>query len=120
VNPCRTRAATRPIRTPPHRRRPTGKRLYVSFGSRGLFCYDLDGNRLWDRDLGRMITRLGWGEGASPVIHGDNLIVNWDHEGQSFLVVLNPATGETKWRVERDEVTSWTTPLAIEYQGGRS
>jgi outer membrane protein assembly factor BamB len=94
-----------------------GKRLYVSFGSRGLFCYDLDGNRLWDRDLGRMITRLGWGEGASPVVHGDNLIVNWDHEGQSFLVVLDPATGETKWRVERDEVTSWTTPLPVEYQG---
>ena len=60
---------------------------------------------------------LGWGEGASPVIHGDNLIVNWDHEGQSFLVVLDAATGETKWRVERDEVTSWTTPLPVEYQG---
>ncbi|MFO7639624.1 MAG: AmmeMemoRadiSam system protein B [bacterium] len=86
-------------------------------GANRAHCYDLDGNRLWERDLGKMITRLGWGEGASPVVHGDNLIVNWDHEGQSFLVVLDPATGETKWRVERDEVTSWTTPLAVEYQG---
>ena len=53
---------------------------------------------------------MGWGEGASPVVHGDNLIVNWDHEGASFVVVLDPATGEMKWRAERDEATSWVTP----------
>ncbi len=94
-----------------------GQRLYVSFGSRGLFCYDLDGNLLWQRDLGNMITRRGWGEGTSPVIHDGALIVNWDHEGQSFLVVLDPATGETRWRVERDEVTSWVTPRVVSYQG---
>jgi outer membrane protein assembly factor BamB len=94
-----------------------GQRLYVSFGSRGLFCFDLEGNLLWDRDLGTMITRLGWGEGASPVIHGDWLIVNWDHEGQSFLVVLDAATGQTRWQAERDEVTSWSTPRVVAYQG---
>ncbi|MHC4595600.1 MAG: outer membrane protein assembly factor BamB family protein, partial [Planctomycetota bacterium] len=58
-----------------------GQRLYVTFGSYGLFCYDLDGNLLWERDLGNMITRYGWGEGASPTLHGDVLAVNWDHEG---------------------------------------
>src|SRR5437016_8677120 len=47
-----------------------GKYLYVSFGSRRLYCYDLDGHLQWQRDLGKMITRLGWGEGISPVIHG--------------------------------------------------
>ncbi len=94
-----------------------GQRLYVSFGSRGLFCYDLDGQLLWHRDLGDMITRMGWGEGASPVVHGDNLIVNWDHEGASFVVVLDPATGEMKWRAERDEATSWVTPRVVEYAG---
>ena len=93
-----------------------GQRLYVSFGSRGLFCYDLDGNLLWKRDLGNMITRRGWGEGTSPVIHDDALIVNWDHEGESFLVVLDPATGQTRWRAERDEVTSWVTPRVVSYQ----
>ena len=94
-----------------------GRRLYVSFGSQGIFCYDLDGQPIWDRDLGDMVTRFGWGEGTSPVVYGDSLIVNWDHEGQSFLTVLDPATGETKWRVERDEVTSWTTPRVVEYGG---
>lgn len=94
-----------------------GERLYVSFGSRGIYCYDLDGNLLWQRALGDMITRLGWGEGTSPVIYQDNLIVNWDHEGASFIAILDPQTGKTKWRTERDEVTSWVTPRVVKYQG---
>jgi outer membrane protein assembly factor BamB len=94
-----------------------GRRLYVSFGSRGIFCYDLQGTLLWDLDLGDMVTRYGWGEGSSPVICGDSLIVNWDHEGQSFLVVLDPATGKTKWRVDRDERSSWVTPRVVSYDG---
>ena len=94
-----------------------GQRLYVSFGSQGLFCYDMRGEPLWQRDLGDMITRFGWGEGTSPVIHGDALIVNWDHEGESFLAVLDPQTGQTKWKVDRDEVSSWATPRIAEYAG---
>jgi outer membrane protein assembly factor BamB len=93
-----------------------GRRLYVSFGSRGVFCFDLEGRRLWQRDLGDMVTRYGWGEGTSPVIHDDSLVINWDHEGASSLAVLNPGTGETKWRVERDEVSSWVTPRVVPYE----
>jgi outer membrane protein assembly factor BamB len=70
---------------------------------------------VWQRDLGDMITRYGWGEASSPVIHDGWLVVNWDHEGDSFLVVLDAATGETRWCVDRDEVTSWSTPLVIEH-----
>ena len=90
-----------------------GHRLYVSFGSQGIFCFDLEGNLQWSRQLGQMITRSGWGEGASPALYGDSLVVNWDHEGQSFLVVLDARTGETRWRVERDEVSNWSTPLVV-------
>jgi outer membrane protein assembly factor BamB len=93
-----------------------GRRLYVSFGSQGIFCYDLQGQLLWNRDLGDMVTRFGWGEGSSPVIHGDSLIINWDHEGDSSLAVLDPQTGETRWRMERDEVSSWVTPRVVQYQ----
>ena len=46
-----------------------------------------------------METYAAFGEGTSPVIYGDSLIVNWDHQGDSFLTVLDPATGETRWRV---------------------
>ena len=94
-----------------------GTRLYVSFGSRGLYCYDLDGHLCWKRDLGRMRTRFGYGEGTSPVVHGDRLVVNWDHEDGSLLFVLDAKTGDTYWKTPRDEVTSWATPLVVEYKG---
>lgn len=94
-----------------------GKRLYVSFGSFGIFAYDLAGERLWKRDLGRIHSRLGWGESVTPVIHGDSLILNWDQEADSKLIVLDAATGETKWAVDRDEKTSWNTPCVVEHGG---
>lgn len=95
-----------------------GKFLYVSFGSRGLFCYDFDGKLVWKRtDLPRLETRLGWGEATSPVVHGDALIVLWDQEGPSHLYVLDKRTGKTRWQVDREEVTTWNTPLVIDYKG---
>lgn len=95
-----------------------GKRIYAYFGSHGLYCYDMNGKLLWEKDFGDMQTRAGFGEGSSPVLHGDNLVVNWDHEGDSFIVALDAATGQQRWRKDRDEVTSWATPLVIEV-GGR-
>ena len=94
-----------------------GQFLYASFGSRGVYCYDLDGKLKWQRDLGDMRTRYGWGEASSPVVHGDSVVVNWDHEDDSFIAVLDAQTGETKWQAERDEPTSWATPLPVDYNG---
>jgi outer membrane protein assembly factor BamB len=94
-----------------------GRCLYVSFGSRGTYCYDLDGNLRWQRDLGRLNTRLGWGEAVTPVIHGDSLLLNWDQEADSALVCLDARTGQTKWKAGRDEKTSWNTPLVVEHKG---
>ena len=94
-----------------------GKRLFVSFGSRGLYCYDLDGALLWEKDLGNMQTRGSFGEGSSPALAGDRLIVPWDHEGQSFIVALDTKTGAEVWRQTRDERSSWSTPLIVEVNG---
>ncbi len=94
-----------------------GQRLYAFFGSRGLYCYDLDGKLLWQRDLGKMVTRYAWGEGASPALYKDWLVVPWDHEGPSFLYALDARTGKTRWKVARDEPTSWTTPLIVAHKG---
>jgi outer membrane protein assembly factor BamB len=94
-----------------------GRFIYASFGSRGVYCYDVAGQLRWHRDLGRMQTRLGWGEGTSPVLKGDTLIVNWDHEAGSALIALDARTGQTRWKVSRDEPTSWATPLVVEHQG---
>lgn len=94
-----------------------GRRLYASFGSRGTYCYDLDGKLLWQRDLGRLNTRLGWGEAVTPVIHGDALLLNWDQEAGSALYRLDARTGETRWKADRDEKSSWNTPLVVEHAG---
>ncbi len=96
-----------------------GQNLYVSFGSRGIHSYDLDGNRRWQRDLGKMRTRFSFGEGSSPALHGDTLIINWDHEDDSFIYALDANSGEIKWRKPRDEVSTWATPLIVE-GGGRT
>jgi len=96
-----------------------GELLIVHFGSNGTYALDLDGNVKWERDLGDMSTRRGFGEGSSPVIHGNRVVINWDHEGQSFLVALDRKTGETVWKVDRDEITSWSTPLVMK-QGDRT
>jgi outer membrane protein assembly factor BamB len=90
-----------------------GQQLYCSFGSRGIYCYDLDGKKIWDVDLGDMQTRNAFGEGATPALFEDTLVVPWDHEGQSFVVALDAKNGKEKWRVERDESTTWATPLVI-------
>ncbi len=95
-----------------------GERVYAFFGSRGLYCLDTDGELVWQKDLGDMRIRHGHGEGASPALHGDTLVVNWDHQGDSFVVALDKRTGKERWRTARDEITSWSTPLVVEH-GGR-
>jgi outer membrane protein assembly factor BamB len=94
-----------------------GARLLVPFGSRGLFCYDLEGKPLWKTDLGDMRIKVGFGEGASPALHRDSVIVNWDHEAGSFIACLDAATGKEKWRTARDEGTTWVTPFVVEHGG---
>ncbi|MFT3880419.1 MAG: PQQ-binding-like beta-propeller repeat protein [Gemmatales bacterium] len=94
-----------------------GERLYVSFGSFGIFCYDLKGNKLWERQLGRLTTRRGWGEAVTPVLYKGSLLLNWDQELDSALYCLDASTGKTVWKANRDEVTTWTTPFVTEYQG---
>jgi outer membrane protein assembly factor BamB len=96
-----------------------GTRIYAFFGSRGLYALDLTGRVLWEKDFGDMRTRLGFGEGSSAALHEGTLVVNWDHEGDDFIVGLDAATGAEKWRRERDEPTTWTTPHVVVH-GGRA
>ena len=94
-----------------------GEHLYAFFGSRGLYCLDMNGNVKWDVDLGDMRTRRSFGEGATPAVHGNTLVVPWDHEDDSFVVALDKRTGEEFWRRDRDEATSWATPVIVEVNG---
>ncbi len=94
-----------------------GEHIFAHFGSRGLYCLDLEGKIVWKKNFGKMQTRRSFGEGSSPVLHGNTVIVNWDHEGQSFIVALDKKTGKERWKVDRDEPTSWATPLIVEVDG---
>ncbi len=91
-----------------------GKRVYAFFGSRGLYCYTVKGELLWEKDFGNMRIRKSMGEGSSPVLYKDRLIVNWDHDGQSFILALDAVTGKEIWRKNRYEGSTWVSPLIVE------
>lgn len=90
-----------------------GKLVFFYFGSFGLYGLDFDGKLKWKKQLGQMKTKHGHGEGASPALHGDTLVINWDHEGGSFIAAFDKMTGKQRWKKDRDEVTSWSTPIVV-------
>ncbi len=94
-----------------------GEHLIVSFGSFGLYGYDLKGRLLWEKDLGDMRTRNSFGEGSSPALSGNTVVVLWDHEGDDFIVALDKRDGKELWRQKRDEPTGWCTPLIVDHGG---
>jgi outer membrane protein assembly factor BamB len=95
-----------------------GTRLFAYFGSHGLYCLNnSDGKLLWKTSLGKMQTKHAHGEGSSPVLYGETLVVNWDHEGKSLVIAFDKRTGKQRWKVDREEVTSWATPIVVEHDG---
>ena len=97
-----------------------GEFVYAHFGSQGLYCYTMKGELVWNRDFGDMSIRNNFGEGNSPTIAGDMLIVPWDHESSSKLFALDKRTGKNIWEVSRNEPTCWATPLIAKDATGRS
>jgi outer membrane protein assembly factor BamB len=94
-----------------------GEHVFAFFGSHGLYCLNFEGEIQWEQDLGEMKTKHGHGEGSSPVLFGDTVIINWDHEGQSFVVAFDKHTGKQQWKTMRDEATSWATPIIVRNAG---
>ncbi|MBL9172386.1 MAG: PQQ-binding-like beta-propeller repeat protein [Verrucomicrobiales bacterium] len=94
-----------------------GEVLVASFGSYGIYGFTLKGDLLWEKDLGDMRTRNGFGEGSSPALFDNTVVVLWDHEGDDFIVALDRRTGSELWRVNREEPTGWSTPLILSSGG---
>ena len=94
-----------------------GERLYCWFGSAGLFCYDLDGDKLWERNLGKIKMGASLGEGCSPVVHNGKIVIVRDHSRQSSIEVLNAKNGKLLWMVERHEKNAWATPAIVSHSG---
>lgn len=98
-----------------------GEHVIASFESFGIYAYDMNGKLVWSRDLGDKQMRSQFGEGSSPVLHGNTLVVVWDQfvPGQSFIAALDKRTGKELWRQKRDEIDTWATPAVVE-TGGRA
>ncbi|MFC1738424.1 PQQ-binding-like beta-propeller repeat protein [Planctomycetota bacterium] len=92
-----------------------GNYVWASFGSRGLYCCDLNGNLIWSKELTKMTTR--WYEGSSPALAGNAIIVITDHEGDSYIFAFEKNTGQLLWKKQRDETTSWATPIVADTNG---
>ena len=96
-----------------------GQTLFAYFESFGLYAYDMNGKLLWEKDLGDKRMRNQFGEGSTPALHGNTLVIVWDHlngDG-SFVTALDTRDGKELWRVPRDEIDTWATPLILEVNG---
>jgi outer membrane protein assembly factor BamB len=101
-----------------------GKNLVAFFGSEGLYCYDLNGELRWQKDLGTLRTSpvvyndapdpqgvdLEWGFASSPVIYGNRVFVQCDILTNGFVATLDLADGKEIWRTKRDDTATWSTP----------
>jgi outer membrane protein assembly factor BamB len=93
-----------------------GKRVVSFFGSCGLLCYSASGKRLWHLPLGPFKNDLG--AGSSPLMVGDLVILNQDHDIDSFLLAVDKRSGKVAWKVARDEFwVGYASPFLWEVKG---
>ena len=95
-----------------------GRHVYAYFGSMGLYCYDLDGRLIWEKKFAPQAIEDSLGEGSSPALFGNTLVIVVDQETQSFVVAIDKRTGKEIWRTDRDETSNWSTPRIFTH-GGR-
>ncbi len=96
-----------------------GRHVWVSFlefPHMQVACYDFDGNKVWQRSPGEL--RSVHGFCSSPILHKDLVILNGDQDAKAYLVALDKATGEERWRIDRPNRTrSYCTPILIQSPG---
>lgn len=93
-----------------------GQVVVSLFGSCGLFCYDTAGTQLWHLPLGPFSNDFG--VGSSPILVGDRVILNQDHDTDSFLTAFDKRTGKTIWKTDRSEFPrGYATPAIWEVEG---
>jgi outer membrane protein assembly factor BamB len=96
-----------------------GKHVIAFFGGAGLFCYDAEGKQLWKQDLGMLDSgwfydkSYQWGFGSSPFIFEGAVIVQCDAQDECFVAALDLGTGEVRWKTQRAEIPTWSSPVAF-------
>jgi len=100
-----------------------GERVYVSFLDKPhmrVFCYDYAGNKLWEKSPGEFHSVHGFG--VAPMLYKDTVILNGDQDAPkgltAYIVALDRATGEERWRADRPtKLRSYCPPVVIEAAG---
>ena len=89
-----------------------GRYVYAWFGTEGLYCYDFNGKLIWKKSFGTISTH-GIGNGTSPVLYENLLILQCDEENgeKSFITALDKKDGKEVWRTPRQVQVSWSTPV---------
>jgi len=92
-----------------------GRLIFALFSSNDLACFDLDGNLQWVRGLSfeSPTTRNNVGMASSPLVVGSTVVVQLENQGESFATGLDTATGETRWRIEREHDAIWCSPTVL-------
>jgi len=90
-----------------------GERVYAFWESGDLVALDHDGETLWRRSLSEDYGAFAGNHGiaSSPVLADDLVIVQVTHDGPSYFVALEKATGEVRWKADRPAGVAWTTPI---------
>ena len=102
-----------------------GRQVVTTLSTGMLCCHDMDGNLLWQTDLGVLDAgafndpEYQWGYGSSPIIHGDRVFVQCDLQENSYLAAFGLKDGSQVWRVDRDEAPSWGSPTVYDGPEGR-
>ena len=88
-------------------------RLYAFFDSGDLMALTHEGETVWRRDLSAEYDTLGGnhGVGNSVLLTGDALVVLLTRRTYSYLLAVDPATGDTLWKTDRDPGVAWSTPV---------
>lgn len=100
-----------------------GKRIVAMFGSEGLFCFDMKGEKLWSKDLGKLhaapqdMPSLQWGFASSPILYEGKVVVQVDTITEQFLAVFDASDGKELWRQPRKDNSSWCTPIVAKTAG---
>jgi outer membrane protein assembly factor BamB len=94
-----------------------GELIISFFESRGMYAYDMNGKLLWHKRFGEKTILSETGEGTTPALYGNYVVLVWDHQGESFIVALDKRSGKELWRVARAEADTWSTPLIVEHDG---
>jgi len=93
-----------------------GVGVYSVFHSFGIVAYDLEGNKLWEQEIGPF--NIPHGMSSSPVVHGEMVMLQVDQDRSAYLVAYDRRTGKERWKVERPGVThSYATPAVYAPEG---